>query len=263
MDSKIYKTFLDYPDELKKSMEILRYFDNNIMLAGSANIKSLKYFGDYDLVSLIEKKGTVESSYKEFERILKEMDQQNFLNLYEIKVQLKNGKKIREFPSFENWKKIFKNIDLVKFDYILYSDYIYYELSSLYPFNSEKKESTEKENRKSFLDDIVELKKENKYYKILKRIYSLSLLNENEKDIKLLNKFFNNRGLDYRIMSNLEAIEKIFEIDKNEKTLERIKKNLNLIHTNPSNIKNKINSKKELLNKIAKKFYYKNFEKID
>jgi hypothetical protein len=251
------KRVYEYPENLVKSMEILKYFDNPIILAGSANLRSQMFFGDYDLISNIKKKESAKKSYYEFRRILKEAQEQNFLTLDEVKIQLTNGKKYREFISLEEFEKVFKDIELIKFDFLLYSDYVFYELSSIYPLI--QKPLDPEENKKSLLGELPELKKEGKYYKLLKRIFSLSSKTGKSINLEKLTAFFNKNGEDYRKMSNLEAIEKIYKIDPSDQNLFRIKENLRMIGENASSISKKIESIKKSLQMRAKKFYIENF----
>lgn len=253
------KSFINYPTNLKKAIQALRYYQNPIFLMGSSNIRSLQYFGDYDLFTKIENIETAEKSYQEFERILNNTKEHDFMNLLEIKIQLKDGKKIREFVDIKTFKKIFDKIDFVKFDFILYSDSIYYELSSIYSFSKTSKSKNIDDEIKSLLEEIPELEKEDKYYKVLKRLYSISVLKKDILNIRKLTKFFNDNGKKYRIMSNLEAIEKIFSLDNSELTKNRIKQNLALLKTTPSIIGEKIESLKMNLNKDAENFYKNNF----
>ncbi len=253
------KNYSHYPANLILCMKILKYFDNIIFLAGSASLTSQIYFGDYDLLSLIKKKGTPKSSYREFQRILKQSEEQDFLKLDEIKIQLKDGTKYREFLDEDKFIKIFNDIDIVKFDFILFSDGIYYELSSIYAFQYQN--FSKETQMKSLYDELPELKKEGKYYKILKRIFAISSLDKNITLAQELTRFFNENGKDYRILSNLEAIEKIFKISKDEKVKNRIIDNMRILNIDSKDIPKKINSIKKSLKKKAEDFYNKNLKK--
>lgn len=253
------KGIFDYPDNLKKAMEILKYGKEKLNLVGSSNIKSLLYFGDFDFMTLIKDRKEPKKSYEEFDRILEDAKKTDFLIFQELKIQLKDGTKIREKISESKFIEIFKNIDFVKFDFILYADYIFYELSSLYSFtnNSVNKD----ENIKRLYDELPELKKEKKYFKLLKRIYSISNLKNEILDVRDLTKFFNNNGLGYRIMSNLEAIEKLYEISDSKLNLHRIKENLKILKIPEKDISKNIQKLKESLTKKAKDFYDSNYKK--
>lgn len=256
-DLQLTKPTVLLPDNLKKSMKIFKYFKTPILLVGSSNIRNLMFFGDFDLLSSVEIKHPAEKSYREFNRILEDAKKTDFLYFVEVKIQLKNGDKIRNFVDLAKYKKIYENIDFIKFDFILFDDSVFYELSSLYIIKYGKEETKKKinDNIESLKSEIPDLQKENKYYKMLKRIFSIAKLKNDELTMNNLTSFFNKNGRDYQNMANLEAIEKIFELDKEPLTLKRIKNNLKLLKVDAEDISNKIDSFKNDLQNKAKKFY--------
>lgn len=250
------KGFFDYHETLKEAMNILKFKNEPLNLWGSSNLRALQYFGDYDFMTNILSKYSARESYTEFKRILDESEKSGFLTLIEIKIQLKNGVKIRELVQEDEFIKNYKKIEFIKFDFIIYIDYIFYELSSLYSYDN--KLFDKNNNIKRLNDEIQELKKDNNYYKILKRTFSLANLKNEKLNAQELIKFFNKVGSKYRIISNLEAIEKIYEVSDSKLDLYRIKENLKILGISEKDMSNKINILRDSIQKEAEDFYIKN-----
>lgn len=250
------KSVDDLPKVLKEAMSSLRYFNIPIMLVGSASIKTITHFGDYDLLSDLSKVNIgARASYDEFIRILHKTN--TSLLLTEIKIELKNGAKLRHIPSVEEYAKLYDKIEFIKFDYILYDDPILYDLSSIYSFDSEylSKNTSIVRLRK----ELMQLIHEEKWYKVLKRIYSISRLEENLTNLDKLTTFFNDNGRAYRTMSNLEAIKNAYGVNKSHVLLQRIGKNLEALGIAPRDIASQVLKLEKLLGNKAKKFYDDNF----
>ena len=108
-------------------------------------------------------------------------------------------------------------------------------MSCNYIFNDEISLSgdnitNEKQNIKDInelTDGIKDLKKENNYFKILKRMFSIYKLQNDTHKIKMLNKIFNSdMGMTYKKISNLEAIKLVKEHYKDADTKKKIEINL-------------------------------------
>jgi len=248
------KSKQSYPANLTSAIIALTFDKVPPVLAGSSSIFNLRYFGDYDLITPIKrKKYTASETYDKLMRAYRRALALDFIILDEVKFQTKDGQKFRQIIKKEEFEDIYKDIDIVKFDFILYADDIYYELSSIYAFSFDETDTVQ-----TLRDEIPELRKEGKYFKMLKRFYSLATILGQDRTVRILTEFFNKHGEDYRLMSNLETLEKTYSLDKSRKTLHRIYENLRILHIKgieDLDFANEIEKIYKKLQKIAKKFY--------
>ena len=84
---------------------------------------------------------------------------------------------------------------------------------------------------KDLKDDISKHRQEGNYYKVLKRMFSLYVMDKNMEQVEFLISIFNSElgGL-YEKICNLKAIELVHEFYPDEKTKERINKNVFLLN---------------------------------
>jgi hypothetical protein len=237
----------DYDDTLKKIIFDLKFNNELPIIAGSASLASQKYYSDIDLFLSLDKM-KADEVYNKLESILKNILSNDDLYFIELKLQTLKGKKYRWFydDKFElnDFKKKFNDVDFIKLDIIARINNIFTEISIIYKFPNTKKEKIDFiENLK---DDIQELKKEKKYYKILKRFFSIFKNTKNYKMLKLLSEFFNSdSGAKYQTISNLEAIKNVLSIYDDETTRKKAMFNLQEL---------KLNNKLESIDKIIKDF---------
>ena len=229
----------EFDNDLKDIIKILKFKNNPIELKGSSSLKSQQYFSDYDIFTIIRYNYGVEEIYDEFHKILNNIISSYDLYFIEFKLQTKKGKKFKWLPNdefgFEEFKKHFKDIDFAKIDIVARNQNIFIEVSCNYIFNDEISLSgdnitNEKQNIKDInelTDGIKDLKKENNYFKILKRMFSIYKLQNDTHKIKMLNKIFNSdMGMTYKKISNLEAIKLVKEHYKDADTKKKIEINL-------------------------------------
>lgn len=244
----------EYPDNLIAAMHILKFGNVKPNLGGSASIKSIKYFGDFDLISKIPPgEYSAPESYGQLTNIMKRSLEVDFLILDEVKFQT-DKKKYRKMINKSEFMKIWDSLELVKYDYLLWANGIFYELSSIYAFKTGKGIQAYQD---SIFDEIPELKADGNWFKILKRLYSISNLNKDKVRLKQLTDFFNKHGKYYRVMSNLQAIEKVYEKSKSKETLEKIHMNLERLGYNPEqrDFSKEIEGLFNKLQGLAKEFY--------
>jgi hypothetical protein len=260
MDILENKTNFDINDKVRKFRDLFKYKNNKIMLNGSAALKSQYYFSDFDFSTNIDINN---KSYHEFERILNDINNENFIYFIELKIQLKNGKKIRCKTIDKFTQKLFNkhsyDVDFIKIDIVSWIDGRFIEMSCIYDIVGDK---PKKDLLKSLKDDINDLMDEGKYYKVLKRIFNIYKIKsskteyKNKKLLVYLTQFFNSdNGKIYSDIANVEAIKLIFKKYTDPITRQRIKSNLNSLGINGINIRNinkfvKINSK--IINDNAK-----------
>lgn len=259
MDVLEQKQPLQYKDELKKLIKLLTYKTNKLELKGSSSLASQRFFSDYDLFSVIQK-----PNQKDFvaflQQLLKKIEESDDLWFIELKLQTKGTrpKKIRIFPQQtlkeSDVEKVWDKLDIVKVDLIARMDNRFTEVSVIYSFTTEP--PTKEEYIKSLNDDIRELRKEGKYYKILKRQFNIHKANGDKKQLLRLSKIFNGElGKEYQLVSNLEALQKVLEFHQEPTLFQKIMVNLKDLHL-PADIKSIdtfLKDRSTQLNKSAKK----------
>jgi hypothetical protein len=213
-------------DEVKDLLKILKFGSKSVELKGSSSLKSQRYFSDYDFfVSL--KKPSAKVAHQRLFTILKNIWEDERLYFIELKLQTKEGKKIRYFPedkpdfTEEELAEVWPDIDFVKIDLVAYFDYRFIDVSVIYSFTDTK--PTKEEYVEGLRADIKELKKEGRYFKVLKRLFNIYKVEGNEEKLLMLSKFFNSdAGLFYRKISNNEAINSVSEHYLDDTTARRI-----------------------------------------
>lgn len=235
---------------------------SKLNVLGSYKLQSIKYPNDVDIDIIINKK----SETKNFEDIIKAMlyilgkNKKN--SLIQIKIDLENGEKEKwENPEenlegfYDYYKKNFKNIFSMKFDYIIYIDEKLFEYNIVYFFK--EKIGDKKKNIESIKKEIEELEKEGNYFKSLKRKFSIYNLNGDEKNISELTKIFNSDlGKDYNDLSTLKTIE-ILKERKTTPLSPDLEEAINSTFTKLNNKENKninLNSLENKINEKAKNF---------
>jgi hypothetical protein len=280
MDILESKTNFDINDKVRKFRDLFKYKNNKIMLNGSAALKSQYYFSDFDFSTNIDINNKSESlkrfracGFHEFQRILNDINNENFIYFIELKIQLKNGKKIRCKTIDKFTQKLFNkhsyDVDFIKIDIVSWIDGRFIEMSCIYDIVGDKpqalnrfSDSPKKDLLKSLKDDINELMDKGKYYKVLKRIFNIYKIKSSKSEYKnkivliYLTQFFNSdNGKIYSDIANVEAIKLIFKKYTDPTTQQRIKSNLNSLGITKINIRNInkfIKVKSKIINDNAK-----------
>jgi len=134
------------------------------------------------------------------------------------------------------------------------------EVSVIYSFTPET--PTKEEYIKSLEGDIKDLRKEGKYYKILKRQFNIYKTQGQKKELLQLSKIFNGElGRDYQLVSNLEAMEKVLEYHQEPSLFKKIIVNLKDIKLSLTlngvgdvkSVEGLLKEKSKVLNESAKK----------
>lgn len=252
------KTELD--NNIHKIIDLIKFKKNPIEIKGSASLKSQKFFSDYDLFSKIRGNNSSTDVYNEFKGMLKQIIDSDDIYFVELKLQTLKGDKYKWFPD-DNFKlndfiKHFKDVDYVKLDIIVRIENRFMEVSCIYKFNTNK--LTQKEYINSINSDIKELKKENKYYKILKRMFNIYKAEDNKNKLLLLSKVFNGElGKLYQKTSNMDAIEMLLKHYKDAQTRKKVEINLSDIGepTDLTLLNKNLKAYNNKLNKTAKNIY--------
>ena len=246
----------NYDDAIKKLINIFKFKNEEIDLKGSSSLEIMKYYADYDFFINIKHNWSVKEVYDEFSLILRRIIENQDCYFIEFKIEYENSKKkwfYGEYFNFTDFKKLFnKNVDFCKIDIVYYYDKKFIESSCIYKFSNKKIEK--KDFIDNFKNNIEELKKEKNYFKILKRLFSIYKLENNNNKMSILVNFFNSEyGKKYKDVNNINAI-KLLENYNDALTRKRIELNLNEINF-PLDYKNKYNKENKQLNIEAKKIY--------
>ena len=210
-------------------IEILKWGNNPLQLLGTGGNRSQLYPSDIDLFSKINDDVEPEEAYDTCLEKLYEASKRSDMFFIEGKVQEKDGEKYK-FHTLEeleeNGAEFFRyftdDVDYVKFDFVLLINGAFIELSAIYVFN---KDPLDYDKLKlSLSNDMIDLIKEKKYYKSLKRLFAIMKLEEIIPKNKLveISKLFNSEvGKLYKKNSILKAIE-LFNESYKDKQSQRI-----------------------------------------
>lgn len=206
-------------NKLVKSFNSLSILSNHSILVGSASYKNILYTSDFDLTETLSTNDGLNLIYKSFLKIFSdaETDQDYYI------IDFKCGETINKDPirwNFKNLKKGYQIIDgikynfldclkmnaMIKIDLVLILNGIFQEVSDVYVFNNNQK--SKKDVIKNLSLDMVELKKEGNYFKALKRLFSIELLND-KVNKPLLDLFNSDYGRFYCLINKLILIQKM------------------------------------------------------
>jgi len=255
MDILELKTNFD--DKLRKIILLLKFKNNKISIKGTASFKSQRYFSDYDLFSSIVYEYTPKQIYDEIVRIINNIDTTDDLFFIELKIQNANGKKTKFYNSDIDEKKFIKKLeplDFLKIDLIARIDNRFIEISIIYNFTTSAND--EPSFISSIKEDITTLTKEGKFYKVLKRYFSLYQRNKDKSILLKLSKFFNSEfGALYQHSSNLKAIRLLLENYDDDITKRKVIINLKDINEVPDIqiIDKRVKDIDKIINEVAKK----------
>jgi hypothetical protein len=249
-----------YEDDLKKIIKLLTFKKNKIILYGSSSLSSQRYFSDYDLYCVLDK-----SNKSDFYKFLSElMIRLNTIKtdiwFIELKLYTKQGKKVRIIPgkklSEAVYNKIYDKLAFVHIDLICRIDSIFTKVSCVYYYSLAYKEPNAGDQISSLKQSIKKLKKEHKYYRILKREFSIQKALGNKDELLRLSGIFNSDlGKEYKKISNLEALSDVLKYYHDPILIKKVMINLKHIHL-PDNIEkidDFITTKSKQLNIQAKK----------
>jgi hypothetical protein len=201
-------------DKVKKVLGFLKYKKYPLVLKGSSSLKSQRYYGDYDLMTIIPVNQTAEEAYRQFTRILSRALSEDDVYFIELKLQTQDGKKVRFHPkqtfALKQLQNVWSDIDFVKIDFIVRASSRFVELSVIYKFSKDTPTTTE--YLQMLRDDIEQLVREKEWYKALKREFSIAKIQNERNKMKRLTAVFNSDlGALYQKISNLEAIQLVLE----------------------------------------------------
>jgi len=246
----------EYNDELKKLIKLLTFQDNKLELKGSSSLTSQQYFSDYDLFCLVERPDKTEF-YHFLTDLLQKIEEAEDYWFIELKMQTKAGKKIRVYTEVKEaeFNKVYDKLDFVKIDLVARIDGFFTEVSVIYSLSDHV--PTKEDYLMSLKDDIRELTKEKKWYKILKRRFNMSKAEGDKKEMLRLSKLFNSDlGKEYQLISRLEAMKSVLDAYQEPQLMKKMVVALKDLHLPPTltKIDDFITEKSKELNDSAKKF---------
>ena len=225
------------------------------IMIGSAGLASQLYVGDIDLITFILGRKENKFINREIKDIISNIERDDDMYFMEFKIQYKDGKKIKFYPDeidkIEIPNKNFDDIEYLKIDLIYYIDSRFREVSINYWFK-EIKDMIERMKQ-----DILELRDEGRYYKVVKRLFSIAKsINDIPKGL-ILSKFLNKAiGHDYMYLNNLKAIRDVLMSYDDNITRDKARINLkNMdIRANYDHIEKLIDKYQEKVDSSALKF---------
>jgi hypothetical protein len=213
-------------------------------VVGSANNTKILYNSDYDLQTHAE--GNLEHICEKFKQIFKEAKENPDVFITDFKCGAVNKEPLRW--SYEDVMKGFKKIgdnkislmdaikmkDMIKLDMVAFVNCVAVEFSDVYFFKVDGKHMHGKISAKSEQDALAKSAQEfydsKMYYKYLKRIYSVAIIKNNLKRIKLLNEYFNSIvGFCAKCSSDLEILELLLDCKFKKVKLSDIHNNLQIV----------------------------------
>lgn len=225
------------------------------IMIGSAGLASQLYVGDIDLLTFVLGRKENKFVNKEIKDIIRNIQSDDDLYFMEFKIQYDDGSKIKFYPDevekIEIPTKKFDKIEYLKFDLIYYVDSIFREVTINYWF----KEINDMVDRMK--NDIIELRDEGRYYKIIKRLFSIAKSNNDIPKGLILSKFLNKAvGHDYMYLNNLKAIHDVLMVYDDNTTRNKARINLkNMdIRANYDHIEKLIDKYQEKVDGSAEKF---------
>jgi hypothetical protein len=236
-----------WEDEVRQLYKALEPRNAVLVLKGSASLASQRYFSDYDFYCNVPYKPTL----KWLNDIRAKLDALPFV--YPIEVKIESGDKKLRYYAKTPIDKLPRNTSKIKIDLVVNINFIFTEVSCIYDFTNEP---ISKESYISELgDEMDELKSEGKYYKVLKRLFSIYKLNQEDGKMVALTRYFNSpTGLLYQRVSNYNAIQLVKEHYSTPELDARIEANLKLIDLKNDTERDALDKR---LNANAKRFLAK------
>jgi hypothetical protein len=255
------KPISHFDNEVIMLMRLLRFKHNTIRINGSSTLRQLHYFADIDMFSQLKKQYDAQELLNGFKNILFKIKHNSKCYFLELKIQLKDGSKIKIFPNGEelelfHLKENLHQIDFVKIDIAYFLHFRFIEVSCIYQVGAVKTNIIQ-----SLQEDISKYFKEKKYFKMLKRYFNLFNLTGKTEKAKTLLDFFNSKfGFYYVILSNLEVIELLQEYYNDFLTQERINLNLKMFKIPKNSLESEKQEIEKEVNKEAFRFFSENLK---
>ena len=219
--------------EVQKVLTLFELPGAKLRITGSARYKHLNYKSDYDLVIALKKSEVPASRFFEgIAGILHRIERDKDLYFIELKLETKDGEKKRLTPRQEirmTWvEKDYENLVFAKIDTVARIQNKFYEVSCRYNFREVM--MAQAEVIRELEEDAEELEGEGNYYKVLKRLFSIYVLENNQNKLSYLINVFNSPlGVIYERVCNMKAMELLHQHYKDKAVLRKINENIRLL----------------------------------
>ena len=219
---------------VKTIIDELQFGNYKLEVIGSYSLQSQQNAGDIDIDTFITARKDINFINEELKKILNRIDKSDDIYFIELKIQYKDGRKIKFDPSeIEKIKipeKNFNNIEYFKIDLIISINGVFQDMSVNYWFSKQTNDVV-----KEIKKDIEELRDEGRYYKITKRLFSIAKVIDDKPKALLISKYLNTTiGQEYKILSNLKAIKELLYHYDDEITRKKARINLMNIDIQPN-----------------------------
>ena len=250
----------DFNNKTRKVFNLLS-INGKYNVIGSANNSDILYNSDVDLETHTD--GKIDNIYQKFKQIFRESKENETVFITDFKCGTYNNEPLRwAYNDMVNGYKLLNDHkitfvdalqmkEMVKLDMIVLVDNAFIELSDNYYFKVDGKPLYKPITMKQIQFDLEKDSKvcfdEGRYFKYLKRMYSLAVMKNNKKIIILLNSYFNSIvGLCYKCSSDLEILELLLDCK-----FRKVK--IDDVHNNLQAIKQKLSSCREIEHKSFSK----------
>lgn len=200
---------LEVKQELLKIINDLQWGANTVDIKGSASLASQKYFGDFDLFSIIKKNN--KDPFKEIVKIIKRTKKNPDMYFIELKIQYVDQTKYKLDAANINKldrNQFEKDIEYIKLDYVIRLDNLFFLLSINYFLAVLERGEVIKELRA----EKRELIREGNFFKALKRQFSIFKADGRKDKLVELTRIFNSEiGRKNQVLGNFEAIKQLME----------------------------------------------------
>jgi hypothetical protein len=258
--------------DIRVFVNLLKWDNNEMLLLGTGSSATQLYPSDIDLFSKIFNNYNSDAVYKKVIQKLTEASQRPDMFFIEGKIQDKDGEKfkwknmaeLKRPASVVKFKSLYDNIDYVKFDFVLYLNQQFVELSVIYVFNKDDLDYSAL--KMSLSNDMIDLIHERKYYKSLKRLFALLKLEHppaRNNLIKISELFNSSIGALYKRNSILKAVELFLETYQDPESIRLAKRVYeNLGFTNLTEMPKIIKAYDAVINREGKKFIMKMYPQL-
>ncbi len=205
-------------DAIRRFVAVLKFDGAPVVQLRTSSFKSQQYFSDYDLLSPVSNRHlSAQKICADLKRILKAVAEMDDIWFIELKIQNKDGSKVKFFPQdiapldCDKVDAAIKVLDYIKIDAVIYirDTNKLTELSIIYAFQDVP------------ADDILIATISEDYrhywsagnpYKALKRLFSVYRLEGDKARMVELSSLFNSQtGKLYSLSSNLKAVKLVLD----------------------------------------------------
>jgi hypothetical protein len=202
-------------------------------IKGTARYKNLHYRSDYDLLIALKRSMTAPQFFEAISDVLHKIARDRNMFFIELKLETTTGEKRRLHPRQEirmTWlEKDFDRLSFAKIDVVIRVQNKFYEASCIYAFRDGPMDQAGV--IANLQQDMNEFLKEGNYYKALKRLFSIAVLNNNQTTLTYLTNVFNSPlGQENEKLCNLKALQLLRQNYPDKSTLQKINQNIKLLN---------------------------------